>query len=84
MVEEVIATISGKSIRITKQDILKATSDHRISSFKYKTTYAEIEGKRYPVKGLISVATGTPLTDFTTTNAEGILRKLGFNVFKVK
>ena len=74
----------SKEIKITRENILKVINDPRINDFEYKTTYVEIEGKKYSVKGLLSLATGLPTSKFDTGHAERILSNLGFKVFKVK
>jgi len=83
-VSEISITIGGHRVKLTKEDILNVVNDPKITDFAYKTTYAEIEGKRYSVKGLISLATGIPTSKFITRQAEGILRRLDIKVFKVK
>ncbi|MEM1574162.1 MAG: hypothetical protein QXI49_06755 [Candidatus Methanomethylicaceae archaeon] len=74
----------SKEIKITREDILRIINNPKINDFKYKTTYAEIEGRRYSVKGLLSLAIGLPTNKFSTLHAEKILSNLGFKVVKVK
>lgn len=82
--KETIALLGGKRVRITEDDILKATTDPRIKAIPFRTTFTEIEGKKYPVKGLISISTKVPRSEFDTLHAEKILKKLGFKVIKMK
>ncbi len=42
--------------------------------------YAVVEGRRYPPKQLIALITGLDRADFTTHQARGLLRRLGFTV----
>jgi hypothetical protein len=77
-------TIAGKSMIITKDQIIKATKDPRIKDFRYRDWVVEIKGVRYPVKGLISLATGISVNEFGSAQVRPILEKLGFNVKKVK
>jgi len=78
------ATIAGKSVIITKDQIVKATKDPRIKDFRYRDWVVEIKGVHYPVKGLISLATSISVNEFGSAQVRPILEKLGFNVKKVK
>lgn len=42
--------------------------------------YVVIEGRRYPPKQVIALVTGLDRADFTTHQARGLLRRLGFTV----
>jgi hypothetical protein len=65
---------------VSREDILRASRNPRIKDFRYVWKYVLIDGKRYPVKGLLSIASGVPTSKFTTNEAERILEKLGFRV----
>jgi len=69
--------------QVSREDILKAARDPRIIKYRWVSKYVEIEGKRYPVKGLLSIASGIPTSKFTTNEAERVLEKLGFKVFSI-
>jgi hypothetical protein len=78
------ATIAGRQVTLSKDQILKATKDPKITKFKYREWVVEIEGKYYPVKGLISLAAGISVSEFASHQVRPLLEKLGFNVKKVK
>jgi hypothetical protein len=72
----------SKEIKITRESISKVINDLRINDFEYKTTYVEIEGRKYSVKGPLSLATGLPTSKFNTGHAEKILSNLSFVWYK--
>jgi hypothetical protein len=78
------ATIAGRQVILSRDQILKAAKDPKINEFKYREWVAEIEGKYYPVKGLISLATGISVSEFASHQVRPLLEKLGFNVKKIK
>lgn len=78
------ATIAGRLVTLSRDQILKATTDPNIKKFKYRDWVVEIKGIHYPVKGLISLATGISVNEFGSAQVRPILEKLGFNVKKVK
>ena len=55
----------------------QATPDAIDGRHKY---YVKVEGRRFPVKQLVSVATGIPKGDFIPSEANRCLRKLGFTI----
>ena len=75
--------IKGIFSQVSREDILKAARDPRIVKYRWVSKYVEIEGKRYPVKGLLSLASGIPTSKFTTNEAERVLEKLGFKVYSI-
>jgi hypothetical protein len=77
-------TIAGKRVILTKDQIIKAAKDPNIKKFKYHNWVVEINGNPYPVKGLISLATGISVNEFGSAQVRPLLEKLGFNVKKVK
>jgi hypothetical protein len=77
----ITVTLGGKRVTITREDILRASRDPRIKKFFYVGYHVELNGRKLPVKGLLSLATGIPVTEFgSTPKARGILQRLGFNV----
>ena len=82
--DEAHVTLGGQRVRITKEDIIRASSDPKIQEFSYKTKYVDIEGRKYPVKGLVSIATGVSIDKFVTTAAQSILEKLGFRIVETR
>ena len=78
---KVTVTLGGKRVTIAREDILKASRDPRIKNFFYVGYYVDLDRRKLPVKGLLSLATGIPVTEFgSTPKARGILQKLGFKV----
>ena len=55
----------------------QATPDAIDGRHKY---YVNVEGRRFPVKQLFSLATGIPKGDFISLEANRRLRKLGFTI----
>ena len=39
-----------------------------------------LHGREYPVRQVLAIATGTPIIEWSTTNAYRILQKLGFKI----
>jgi hypothetical protein len=53
--------------------------------FKGKAKYyVEFRERRYPIKQVLSAATGLPKVSFTTMHAYRVLRELGFEVKELK
>lgn len=74
-------SLGGKRVTLSRDDILKASRDPKIKNYFYVGYYVSLDGKKLPVKGLLSLATGIPVTEFASTpRARGILQKLGFTV----
>lgn len=74
-------TIRGKKFDLTKEQLLKAVkSEEPRKITKY---YVEMDGKRYPIKQVIELATRLHLVDFTSMDANHVLTKLGFVVHSV-
>jgi ATP-dependent RNA circularization protein (DNA/RNA ligase family) len=78
------ASSTRKFSEVSREDILRASRDPEINSFKFINKYAEIEGAKYPVKGLLSLASDTSPSNFTTDAAARILGRLGFQVMEVQ
>ena len=74
---ETTITIQGKTYRVTREDILQAAKSQ--SPERIKTYYVELNGKRYPVKQLLRIATGTTKF-FDSSSARSVLTKLHFDV----
>ncbi len=71
--------LGGKTVQVTLEQIVKASNNPEINNFGYRTRYAEISGKKYSIKGLVSLATGIPVTEFNTLQALPILERLGIS-----
>ena len=74
---EITITIQGETYRVTRDDILRAAKSE--SPKRIKTYYVELNGKQYPVKQLLRVATGTTKF-FDSSCARSVLTKLHFDV----
>ena len=81
----VVFTIRSKRFDIEKDDIINTVKNVEpeplIGKRKY---YVEINGRKYPIKQVISLVTGLPRIAFTAMDAYRILTKLGFEVKEVK
>ncbi len=70
--------VAGKRRSLTRSEIVSALSGHLPARiFQY---WVEIDGKEWPVKQAISIATGLVNTEFDSTLAQKLLKKLGFDV----
>ncbi len=68
--------ISGQQFDLDPRRIARAVS--RALPEPVRDHYVVIEGRRYPPKQVIALATGLDRADFTTHQARRILRRLGF------
>jgi hypothetical protein len=68
--------ISGQQFNLDPRRIVRAVS--RALPEPVRDHYVVIEGRRYPPKQVIALATGLDRADFTTHQARRILRRLGF------
>lgn len=68
--------ISGQRFDLDPRRIVRAVS--RALPEPVRDHYVVIEGRRYPPKQVIALATGLDRADFTTHQARRILRRLGF------
>jgi hypothetical protein len=68
--------ISGQRFDLDPRRIVRAVS--RVLPEPVRDHYVVIEGRRYPPKQVIALATGLDRADFTTHQARRILRGLGF------
>jgi len=79
-----VSNLANRFSQISREDILKASLDPEINDFRFVNKYIEIEGRKYSVKGLLSLASGTSPSSFTTDSATRILSRLGFKVMEVQ
>lgn len=77
-------TLGGNRVMISREGIVKASENSEIENYSYREWYVEIGDGRYPPKGLISLATGIPTSEFVSNQARGILAKLGFKVRRIE
>jgi hypothetical protein len=68
--------ISGQQFELDARRVVRAVS--RALPEPVRDHYVVIEGRRYPPKQVIALATGLDRADFTTHHARRILRRLGF------
>jgi hypothetical protein len=68
--------ISGRQFELDARRIVRAVS--RALPEPVRDHYVVIEGRRFPPKQVIALATGLDRADFTTHQARRILRRLGF------
>jgi hypothetical protein len=74
-------TIGKRRMEVTKEKVEGALRKMEPEPLKGRMKYyVEYEGRRYPIKQVISVATGLPKVSFTTMHAYKVLRELGFEV----
>ena len=75
-------TISGKPVRLSREQVIRSLKD--IPPERLQIHAVEVEGRRFPVKQAFALTTGEDLLDFTTTEARRALKKLGFEVFRIR
>jgi len=71
-------TVGGKAITLSKRSVenaLKGVKPEPIKKYSVK-----VSGQAYPIKQVVSVATGVPIAAFISTDAYRVLSRLGFNV----
>ena len=77
--EEVIeVTIGGTKVALTKKSVESALQN--VEPGPIKKYRVEIGNREFPIKQVLSVATGIPTAAFITTDAYRILTRLGFGV----
>jgi hypothetical protein len=69
---------------LSREDVLSASKDPAINDFKFTDKFVEIDGTKYPIRGLISLASGVSTSNLSTDNAANILCGLGFQVKEVQ
>lgn len=76
--DEVTFTLAGKSFTLRPSEIRTAVSGHVADPVH---TYWVLMGEReWPVKQVISLATGLSAHNFGSASAQRLLKKLGFQV----
>ena len=66
--------------RVSREDIIRAAKDKAINDFKFLNKYVEIEGIKYPARGLLSIASGASPADFNQELVAKTFCDLGFKV----
>ncbi|RIJ60189.1 AAA family ATPase [Clavibacter phaseoli] len=71
-------TIKGEQYDLTRtgvESVLATVEPGTVDTYS-----VESDGRRFPVKQVLAVATGLPTRDFDSTRAQRVLRSLGFDV----
>ncbi len=74
-------TLLGRKFSLNPQDILSAMRG--IQPEIVRTHAVDLDGKRYPVKQVVSVVTGLSKADFNSHQARQLLRRVGLPVVVV-
>jgi hypothetical protein len=72
------ARVSGHAFTLRQRDVWRAVS--RTEPGEIRDHFVEIDGRRYPVKQALAVATGLDPSDFTSQHARSVLRRLGLKL----
>lgn len=79
--KEVIKTVGGRNLTISRRDIEEALERIKPEPLKGRAKYyIEHKGIKFPIKQVIAEATRLPRVAFTARDAYDILTKLGFEV----
>lgn len=78
--EEVRFTLAGMAFTLRPSEIRAAVSGHVAEPVH--TYWVSIEDSEWPVKQVLSLATGLAAQDFQSASAQRLLKKLGFEVEK--
>lgn len=70
--------IGGNDVDLTVDGVRRAVSAAQPESIR--DHFVEVDGRSFPVKQAIEVATGIDRSDFTTHQARSLLRRLGFSL----
>jgi hypothetical protein len=71
-------TLRGEQLSLSKDFVERALRNAQPRSIK--KYYVTIDGRDFPIKQVLSTATGKPEAGFITTDAYRILSNLGFEV----
>ena len=78
MDEEQTFTLGGKEVVLSRKALERAIRN--VEPGPIKKYSVRIRGIRYPIKQVVSAASGQPTAVFIATDAHRILRRLGFQV----
>jgi hypothetical protein len=70
--------------QISREDVLRATKDPAINDFKFSNKFVEIDGVKYPARGLVSLALGVSPSNLTLELVTKILSQVDFKVIDEK
>jgi hypothetical protein len=71
-------TVGGKSISINSQIVEDLLED--VAAGPINKNFVVVRGRRFPVKQALSLAANIPLSDFISTEAVRVFKRLGFEV----
>jgi hypothetical protein len=80
-VDEVQFTLNGRVYRLTRNQVIRAMRNQ--TPGRIQTYSVDVEGTDFPVKQALAQALQIKNTEFVSTRAQDILRKLGFHVVNV-
>jgi hypothetical protein len=73
--------LAGRTFDLKKEDIFNAVKG--VEPLTVHDFTVNLNGKKYPIKHALSLVTLLSTAKFSTSEAHGILRKLGFNIENV-
>ena len=77
--------IGKEKVELTREKVEEVLGKLDPEPFRGKAKYyIEHKGRRYPIKQVLSAATGLPKVSFTTMHAYKVLRELGFEVKELR
>ena len=75
--------LRGAALSITPADILTATRDVPPTPIDGRNKYfVELHGRRFPIKQVLRLVTGSPAVGFGAQDAHRILSRLGFDIIE--
>ena len=75
--------LRGAALSITPADILTATRDVPPTPIDGRNKYfVELHGRRFPIKQVLRLVTGSPPVGFGAQDAHRILSRLGFDIIE--
>jgi hypothetical protein len=75
-------TLDGEERRLTRDEVIRAA--RRVGPQGVRTHAVRIDRELFPIKDVFAAATGLDVLDFTTNHARSVLKRLGFQVVRVK
>ena len=75
-------TVSGEAVRLSRGQIIGSLAG--VAPERIQIHAVVVEGQRYPVKQAFALAAGIDPLDFTTTQARQALKRLGFEVIRLR
>jgi hypothetical protein len=81
-VERITFLLNGQRLGLSRQQVAERLKGERPEPIQ--TWAVEVEGRLFPVKQALAIATGTSRGDFISHRARDLLRRLGFRVVDVR